>query len=232
MNRLQRVQAFCYHALFPNRCPFCDCVIPYLAESCADCAAKVHRLGQPQIDLFLETALDEAVALYPYQSHAKEAVWNLKFNGCQQAAIPMARAMAHLAREHPEWNAQVLVPVPLSRAKHYRRGYNQAEELGRTLALELGLPLETRALRKTRATSDQHTLSAVERAENLTGAFRVFRPEGVRGKRVLLLDDVYTTGWTMHECARALKAAGAAAVIGFAFCKAGAKEDGEPLSAG
>ncbi len=227
MNSFEKITAFLYHAFFPNRCPFCDRVIPYLDECCPDCAKELIPREDASIDLGPERMLDSAFAPYSYHSIAKQAVWNLKFFGSQQSAIPMARMMASVLKDHPEIRCDCIIPVPLSRAKHYRRGYNQSEELGRTLASILDIPQENNVLRKIRQTSDQHRLSAQERAENLTGAFRVFRPKAVKGKRILLVDDVFTTGWTMHECARMLKQAGALSVTGITFCRAGEGEDHE-----
>jgi ComF family protein len=104
-----------------------------------------------------------------------------------------------------------VVPVPLHWWRRLARGYNQAERIARPLAGRLGLPC-VQALARRRATPPQSLLGREERLANLREAFRVPRPECVEGLRVLLVDDVATTGATLEAAAAALKKAGAAAV--------------------
>ena len=107
---------------------------------------------------------------------------------------------------------QVIVPVPLHWRRWRRRGYNQAEELARGLARTLRLPLAAHALRRQRATDLQANQSATARWDNVKDVFAVRSAAGVRGLRVLLVDDVLTTGATCHFAAAALLGAGAAQV--------------------
>jgi ComF family protein len=103
-----------------------------------------------------------------------------------------------------------VIPVPLHRARLRSRGYNQALQLARQIGRQLDVPVAADLLRRTRATAPQQGLTAAARHGNLRGAFAVHRPLG--GQRVLLVDDVMTTGTTARECAAALRAAGAASV--------------------
>lgn len=107
----------------------------------------------------------------------------------------------------------LIIPVPLHRSRLRERGFNQAVLLGSVLSHQLSLSIMTNVLGRTRPTEPQIELPAAERRLNVKGAFAVTRPDSVAGKRVLLLDDVMTTGSTMDECAKELKKAGAAAVI-------------------
>jgi ComF family protein len=109
--------------------------------------------------------------------------------------------------------SHLIVPVPLHRSRLRQRGFNQAVLLGSLLSRRLSLPMVADALARTRPTEPQIELPAIERRLNVKGAFTVTRPASVAGKRVLLLDDVMTTGSTMDECAQELKKAGAAAVM-------------------
>ncbi|NUN94269.1 MAG: ComF family protein [Verrucomicrobiae bacterium] len=111
----------------------------------------------------------------------------------------------HLAGEQ----IHVVVPVPLHPARERQRGFNQAALLARALARQYRLPFEPRALERVRATKTQTHLDRAERQENLRCAFRVRRPAVVANRRVLLVDDVLTTGSTLSECAAVLRAAGA-----------------------
>ncbi len=106
--------------------------------------------------------------------------------------------------------AELLIPVPLHRRRLWERGFNQAVLLGRPLAKLWGIPLVVDNLRRIRRTEPQVTLSAAERELNVRGAFAMANPAAVEGKRVLLLDDVYTTGSTVMECSRVLRKGGAA----------------------
>ncbi len=107
---------------------------------------------------------------------------------------------------------EAVVPVPLHPRRRRERGYDQALLLARVLARHFGCRLERRALVRTRYTSQQSLLPVTQRWDNVRGAFAVARAGPVEGKRLLLVDDVLTTGMTADECARALKKAGAARV--------------------
>jgi ComF family protein len=114
-------------------------------------------------------------------------------------------------------NVDVIVPVPLAGLRKRTRGYNQAELLAQGIGEALGLPVARRAVVRTRRTSPQaHAADAEERRRNVADAFRA-RPEDVLGQRILLVDDVCTTGATLDACSKALFTAGAAHVQALAF---------------
>ena len=106
----------------------------------------------------------------------------------------------------------LIVPVPLHIRRLRERGFNQALLLARELSKQTGIPCEQRSLRKIKDTPFQTALKGRERRKNLKAAFRVKKTEEIEGKSVLLVDDVYTTGTTVNECARTLLEAGAATV--------------------
>jgi ComF family protein len=143
-------------------------------------------------------------------------VLGLKFGGALQAAPLLGRLLAGRVRATglleaiPRGAPAVVVPVPLARREFIRRGFNQAEELGRSVARELGLSMEKRLLRKLRSTGIQARMSAAERRVNLKGAFGYSEryAKRWRGATAILVDDVLTTGATADECARTLLAAG------------------------
>jgi len=124
------------------------------------------------------------------------------------------------------WQDGVLVPVPLERKKFNERGYNQSEELANELSKVLKIPVVSDCLLKTKSTAPQMTLKKEERENNLLGAFSipncgVSDTPQFSGKKVFLVDDVYTTGSTMHECAKVLKSAGAKSVWGICIARDG-----------
>ena len=114
-----------------------------------------------------------------------------------------------------------VVPVPLHTKRLRHRGFNQALLLAYTMSEVHHIPLSYDNLFRTRPTRPQVELSGVERVKNVAGAFCLKRPQEVTGKRVLLVDDVFTTGATMNECASVLKASGAASVIALTLARAG-----------
>ncbi|MDE2019197.1 MAG: ComF family protein [Patescibacteria group bacterium] len=156
----------------------------------------------------------------------KTLIHNLKFRNIREAAGPLAELMAKFISQtglmsrtgRGEYN---VVPVPLSRGRFFERGYNQAEEIARRLAGRLSLPLLDDALIKTKFTKAQaETKNLAERRKNLAGCFAVKKPEAVHGKKILLIDDVTTSGTTFMEAASALKKAGARKIIALAAAKA------------
>jgi len=128
-----------------------------------------------------------------------------------------------LAKNNTEniWHDSVLIPIPIEKTKMRNRGYNQAEELAKELGHSINVPLVLENLVKVKETLPQVKLSAKERQENLKDAFLVRKDEQIQGKKVFLVDDVYTTGSTMEECAKVLKESGAKLVWGIAVTREG-----------
>lgn len=113
----------------------------------------------------------------------------------------------------------VLIPIPLTRKKIKNRGYNQSEETAKGLSKELKIPVITDCLIKMKETLPQMELSKEKRKENVKGVFEVKNEEEIKGKKILLVDDVYTTGAAMEECAKILKQAGAKEVWGVTIAR-------------
>ena len=149
-------------------------------------------------------------APYLYDGPAAAMIKKLKYNGCL-GLVPILADL--LADFWPRlgWDADLIIPVPLSRQREAARGFNQSEMIGRAFSKRTGIPILPGALMKIRHTSTQVGLNKDQRRENLSGAFAA-EPDFVRGKRILLLDDVMTTGSTFAECASVLLDAGADSV--------------------
>lgn len=154
-------------------------------------------------------AFDAAYSYGPYGGTLRELIHLLKYRGIQPLAAPLG---GFLLRSLPRDEAfDAIVPVPLHWRRRWQRGFNQAELLARTVAHSTGIPARN-MLRRVRATSTQAGLTNSARRRNMIQAFRCGRAEQVRDQRILLVDDVMTTGSTAAACARALKSAGAARV--------------------
>jgi ComF family protein len=149
-----------------------------------------------------------------YRDGLRAAIHALKFRGRVAVAAPLAALLAErgAALVGTAGPIDAVVPVPLHPARLAERGFNQAELLAAPCARAWERPLVTGALVRTRPTRPQTELDAAERSANVAGAFAVRRPAALAGRRVLLIDDVLTTGATARAAARALREAGAAAV--------------------
>lgn len=155
-----------------------------------------------------------------YDERARALVSGLKFADRGDLARWMAQWMLVAGRELLA-DCQIVIPVPLHWRRLQERRYNQSAELARPLALGAGLACLPLALVRHRATQSQIGLSALARSRNVQGAFRVpteSRPQ-IEGRRILLVDDVYTTGATVKACARALKRAGASDIDVLTFAR-------------
>ncbi len=148
---------------------------------------------------------------------ARELVHALKYGGWRVAAGPMASAMAREIGARLR-GADLLVPVPLGARRRRERGHNQAELLAEALAARCALPVVAGLLERSRETRTQTALHPEQRRANVAGAFRATRSLG--GAKVVLVDDVLTTGATLASAARALAAAGAATVGAVSFARA------------
>jgi ComF family protein len=207
----------------PAHRPFCEpcwAALPVrLGPGCAVCGNPFPGLaGVLPCDACRRTpppyAFARAVA--PFRDGMREAIHALKYGHRPVLATPLGQLLAEVgARDLPappaDW-ADAVVPVPLHPARLAERGFNQAELLAVPCAARWRRPLLGRALARMRATLPQTDLDAEARRANVRDAFRVLRPEEVLDRRLLLIDDVLTTGATVGAAARALRGAGAAAV--------------------
>lgn len=212
MNRqiFQKTADLLLWAIFPPCCPACgrsisrdECFCPGCMDAFypADAGCREGKQLPPETNLF--------AAAY-YEGSMREAIHRMKFSGHPGNAAILAPILLQALREGgaAEGRFDLLVPVPSRPKKVRARGYNQSALLARELSKRTGIPVSETALVKTRDTRAQHDLSAEERQVNLSGSFRASESE-VSGRRILLIDDVLTTGATARECIGALRAAGA-----------------------
>ena len=166
-------------------------------------------------------AFDRARSFAVYRDAVVRAILLLKFEQIEPLGAWFAERLAEVIRGEGEGlPADVVVPVPLHRERERERGYNQAALLSKPLAKRLRLPNKAVLLMRTRARPDKQVLSLEERWESVRGAFATCPGIQVDNLRVLLVDDVLTTGATLDACARALREAGAKSVIGLTVARA------------
>lgn len=196
--------------VYPNACPFCEEKIKYDEFLCEECAKKI---SPPPDDMPI--ALTDFVCVTSYDSFTDKAIFSLK-NGTILAA---ASVMAHyLSKKLDASDFDVVTAVPLHPQDKKLRGFNHSELIAKELAQMLKLPYR-RLLKKIRRTKPQKALKYSERIVNMEGAFAVTKPRKVEGKRILLIDDVCTTGSTLSECENTLRQAKASSIKCAAFAK-------------
>jgi ComF family protein len=202
-----------FAALLPADCILCRKALPWRQEG-GVCLPCWERLPWTPGYRPRRGVLDALLWATDYEGPIRSLIHGLKFSDMDYLAQPLGRGMAgRLGPIVSCLRADLVVPVPLHLWRRLRRGYNQAELLARVIARCCGLHLDTRALRRRRAGRRQLGLSRRERRRSLAGCFSA-APSRARGRTILLVDDVVTTGATLESCARALLDAGARGVVG------------------
>lgn len=197
--------------LFPPKCPFCGKVLNSVGI-CPQCEKDLPWLEDERR---LQKFSDSLVCAVPlrYEGNVRQAVLRLKFRGAEHLALPLGEVIARCAAESYPDGFDVVTWAPVSRRRRRKRGYDQSYLLAEA-ACRLWDTKPERLLEKVQDTPPQSELSEpAARRANVLGVYDPAQPETIRGKRVLLVDDVCTTGATLTECVRVLKDAGAAEVL-------------------
>ena len=229
--------------ILPVACPYCnatrgDSKVPFLCSSCwndfsllsgpvcptcgrpfASPEALSHapghecgacRLTPPQFD--------QALSVGSFEGPLREAIHLFKYRPCRAFGKPLGIWMAAHVRTLTDLD--IVMPVPLHKKRLRQRGFNQALLLAHRMSKAHRIPLSFDNLFRTRSTRPQVELNGEERIRNVAGAFALRRPEEVASRKIVLVDDVFTTGATLNECASVLKDAGAAHVIACTLARA------------
>lgn len=228
--------------VFPPLCPMCSAVardhenLPF----CGPCAARIKKISHPMCPvcgtpfpgtndadhlcgdcLLSPKAFSLARAYGYYDEVLLKAIHAFKYQGETTLGRHLGRLMAQCDYAgFPAASASVVMPVPLHRRRLRERAFNQALILARAVAGRYAIPLDFTSLKRHIYTTPQISLGKTERQANVRGAFQVVKPEKVKGAKILLIDDVYTTGNTLHECARILIESGADDVIVLTLARA------------
>lgn len=219
--------------LFPPNCVVCKAPKQWLCQNCYDKIAFIvppicQRCGTPVRDPSsicgqcrhhpLQFMDGIRSASYFEDNPIRSAIHFLKYRNHKAVVMAPAKILAE-AYQRFQLVADVIVPVPLHPARLRERGYNQSELLAGELSRLLGLLLNAKTLQRTRQTKSQMTLGSDERHRNVAGAFSCVDKD-LTGQRILLIDDVCTTGSTLDSCAETLKQNGVASVWGLTLAKA------------
>lgn len=207
--------------LFPPKCPFCGRLLEEgQVLLCPDCQRDLPwiqgKAGERRGEFFTV-----CVAPLWYRDKVRASHHRYKFSGVRAYVRPYVTLMSQCVADHLDGGFDLVTWAPISWRRSYKRGYDQARLLAEGLGRELNVPCQ-RLLRKIRHTRPQSSLKGEsERRANVLGAYQMCRTAQVAGKRILLVDDVMTTGATLSECARVLRTAGAAQVVCVTLAMAG-----------
>ena len=196
-----------WNFFFPPKCVLCRKILKENeTDLCKDCRESAPTYPKSKLKL---SFLAQWTGLWYYKENVRLSILRYKFYGRRSYAAAYGRLLAMKLLSEGWDDADILTWIPISRRRKFRRGFDQVELFGRYLAAELGTELVP-TLKKIRHTKPQSTMGTMpHRKANILGAFQVIDPALVRDKRILLLDDIITTGATASEAARMLLTAGA-----------------------
>lgn len=226
--------------LYPRRCPFCSGIAPAGKDVCPECLETLPyvwgpvcaKCGKPVEEgetlcgdcQARPRVFDAGCAAFLYDDQMRETIRLFKYKGRKEYGEVLGRLLAHYAAEElAAWRPELIAAVPVHRGKLRQRGYNQAEVLARSVSDSCGIPFRKELLLRPGSTEAMKNLGAEDRRRNLEGVFSA-RPEELaldgkrRAERVLVVDDIFTTGATMDACAAVLKEAGVRKMYFLAVC--------------
>lgn len=203
---------------FPKHCPFCGRPMETHRAYCEECEQKLPWVpsntlcptcGKKNCICSNDPFLKRLYVPFFYDGLVANAVKSLKFYNKRGYSRPLGALLAqYTCQENSNLSFDCVIPIPMTKRDIRKRGYSQSELMARFIGERLGIPVEKGSLIKIHQTEKQHRLNAEERKINLKDAFTVKNPESLKGKSVLLCDDVITTGATLQEAAKTLRAAG------------------------
>ena len=193
--------------LFPPKCILCGKMLKQgEVDLCQEC--RIHGPECP-VSKRKRPFLDSWLALWHYEENVRRSLIRYKFYGKRHLAQGYGRLLAMKILQEHDGDVDLITWVPVSKWRKFRRGYDQVELLAKAVGAELGME-PVRCLQKIRHTPPQSRISGqAQRRANVLGAYRAVEPQRFAGKRILILDDIITTGSTVGECARVLLTAGA-----------------------
>lgn len=211
MNLLETVLDF----IFPPTCGFCNKIGEgYLCKNCK--RNIIHSdIYLNQLDLYQDNHafIDELFYLFSYTGIIREKILQYKFEDKAYLANSIYEFFMNNEKLYGFLKKyDIIIPIPISSLRKRERGYNQSELLSRKISAMVDIPMETQVLKKEKHNQPQSSLTKQQRKENVKNVYKVQNELKISNKNVLLLDDVYTTGATMSECAKILKGAGCQSV--------------------
>ena len=217
MNILREVWDAAIYFLFPPRCPLCREIVDERHQLCAACVKKILRVDFAE---WTPVPLSQVLRVTKYRGGSRELLHKLKFDN-DLSVLPELKKILDDAATHENISrlldgVNFAVPVPLHEKRLNERGFNQTEKLFVEWLVMRNIPLKN-LVRRTKETPHLYDQGRHERQQILSGAFEATRQVDLRGQIALIVDDIYTTGTTVSECAKVLKSLGAEEVRVLAF---------------
>ena len=211
MNLLDTVLNF----IFPPTCGFCDKMGEgYLCQECKQKIAN-SNIYFNQLDFYQneDTFIDEHFYLFSYEEPIRRKILQYKFEDKAYLANTIYEFFMNNEKLYGFLKKyDIIIPIPISLSRKRERGYNQSELLARKVSKMAGISIEMQVLKKAKNNQPQSSLNKEQRRENVKNVYKVQNELKIQNKKILLLDDIYTTGSTANECARVLKVAGSQTV--------------------
>ena len=212
--RMVKVKDYVLDIFMPNRCPCCGGFLKWYEKLCSSCMESLPLCNEEDAP---PKGCSASVSVFDFDGPAKQGIYSLK-DGQGRAFAGYAAGL--LAQRLDGCGADLITCVPMPYRKKSDRGWNQAEVIARELAKAMGVDCSSKILRRKYSRTEQHSLTAAGRAgfaeEQYTAAKA---PPDIRGRRIILVDDVITTGATVSVCAAILLSLGAADVIAASVCR-------------
>ncbi|MBP2630549.1 MAG: phosphoribosyltransferase [Firmicutes bacterium] len=202
--------------VFPPKCPICHNYIDERGAWCTLCLCQVVAKHYAPLDIKNMKFLDRCIVLGHYKAGMKQIIHAVKYYKKLYYIASLVWLLNHKVSLESLQEIDIVVPVPLHKDRLEERGFNQTEKIFKPWAAQQGTEWQS-ILRRKKATLKQHNLTIAQRKQNIKDAFCITKQCDIQGKTILLVDDIFTTGATMNECAKVLKSAGANRVIGLAL---------------
>ena len=223
---MKKIECFILNLLCPPRCPICQEAVDKVHCLCPTCYEKLNFITAPCCEIcgrpFEYAAFDSVIcgaclkkkpkfsmarSILEYDDFSKQLILAFK-HGDRTDLTPILAKFLTLADKHIFDDIDMIVPVPLHWTRRFNRQYNQAALLGKALGKLKSISFQPLVLKRVRRTESQGHKHRKQREQNIKGAFKVVKPDIIRDKTVLLIDDVMTTGATLNECAKVLRRSG------------------------
>jgi len=211
----ETVCAVCENKLDKNAsmciCEKCMELLPFIkGHFCEKCGKPKRSEGESCKECYGEKIhFEQAVSVFEYTASIQRLIHRFKYKGERYLSHCLGGFLAKKLKEQRNWDYSGIVAVPLHKKRQCERGFNQSELLSQVLAERVEVPVLSDTLIRIKETSVQAGLGRQERFANLKQAFHIRDKEGIIGKRIVLVDDIFTTGSTVNECSRVLIEAGA-----------------------
>lgn len=204
--------------IFPNVCGICGKIDKH--NLCPQCKIKLKKLIKANITKMSNKNFTNHAYLFTYGGIIREKIIKYKFKD----SAYLYKTFAEIIIKNKKMcgfikNYDIIIPVPIHKKRYKERGYNQSELLASEIAKTLNISIEKRVLIKNVNNTPQSKLSKIERKNNANGVYKIINAQKIKNKKIIIIDDIYTTGSTANECSKVLKQAGASEIAVFTIAK-------------